>query len=550
MAARKPAGEKTKRLNVYLLKQDFQAFDDALERPVAWQGLGIPMVIDQRNCMLYARSKPGGKADWITMLEGGLQGQATPFQNANSLNHSALLLIQIKDRFFAVAFGYGATYLKRDCWEPRFGLKVALNLADEANLQQAAFKTHEGKTMSREVSSSRLTGFYDFGFDSEKDFLRKLTAKLKKDHALGLRITGKDSVSLVCPAKLADLPTKCRQLRVESWRKRYKKHFPDIENVIPVDDKTIIAWLVAELDLAFATQNTPTIHFSIPDVIDFERYAGLRIGASANLIDDLSIATLQAELGGNPLTFAAIQRVSVKAEDDQAVPLGDGWFLAKCCIAEVNYQGKTYLLTEGQWLACDASYVQKLNAFVNTISVSNHLNNVPRNGQASENAYLADLATKQNHGYLVAHKQLVQYGGGQSKLELCDLYKVHQIQVNNQPKDQTLLFHVKGGGGATEFGHLVHQGFNSLELLIDDDREFADRTLARLHARSVANNVALPAQLPSTGADYKVVFAVFRELAPLIAADGLTLFGKISLRRAVKALRKFGCEVSLEWVLP
>lgn len=542
MAARKPAGEKTKRLNVFLLKPEVQTFDDALESPQSWQAAGLPMTIDGRSCMLYARSKPGRKADWVTMLESGLPGQATPFQNANSWNHSALLVIEIKDRFFAVAFGYGATFLKRDCWEPRFGLKVALNLADEANLQQAAFKTHEGKTMSREVSSSRLTGFYDFGFDSEKDFLRKLTAKLKKDHKLGLRITGKDSVSLVCPAKLDDLPTKCRQLRVESWRKRYKAHFPDIENVIPVDDKTIVAGLVAELDLAFATPNVATIHFSIPDIIDYDRYAGLRIADNANLIDDLSVATIQAELGGNPLTFAAIQRVNVKAEDDQGVPMGDGWFLAKCCIAEVTYQGKTYLLTEGQWLACDAAYVQKLNAFVNAISITTHLNNVPRNGQGSENAYLEDLATKQNHGYLVAHKQLVQYGGGQSKLELCDLYTVHQ--------GKTLLIHVKGGGGATEFGHLVHQGLNSLELLIDEDREFANLTVARLQARSQANNVVLPAQLPSAGADYKVVFAVFQGQAPQTPADGLTLFGKISLRRSVKALRKFGCDVSLEWVLP
>lgn len=207
---------------------------------------------------------------------------------------------------------------------------------------------------------------------------------------------------------------------MESWRKKYKKHFPDIENVIPVDDKTIIAGLVAELDLAFAAPNAPAIHFSIPDIIDYDRYAGLRIADNPNLIDDLTVATIQAELGGNPLTYASIQRVNVKAEDDQGAPLHEGWFLSKCCIAEVSYQGKTYLLTEGQWLACDADYVTKLNSFVDGIAVSNHLNNVPRNGETSENAYLEDLATKQNHGFLVAHKQLVMYGGGQSKLEVCD----------------------------------------------------------------------------------------------------------------------------------
>ena len=134
------------------------------------------------------------------------------------------------------------------------------------------------------------------------------------------------------------------------------------------------------------------------------------------------------------------------------------------------------------------------------------------------------------------------YGGGQSKLEVCDLYSVAQ--------NKTLLIHVKGGGGATEFGHLVHQGLNSLELLIDDDREFANLTITRLQPRSQANNVPLPAQLPGKGADYKVVFAVFQHQTPATPSAGLSLFGKISLRRAAKALRKYGCDVSLEWVLP
>lgn len=535
---RRPSGEKTKRLNVFLLKNGITNFDDALASPQSWANNSIPMKIAGFDAILYAKSKPGGKADWITMLESGIPvGQTSPFTNAASQNHSALLLLKIKGKFFALAFGHGRTFLKADSWEPRFGLRIALNLADASNIQLAAFKSHEGRTLTREVSSSRLTGFYDLGFDGERDFVRKITAKLK-NNPLGLRITGKDSVSLVCPVKLAELPDKCRRLRAYAWYDGYKSKYPEIDNVIMVDDRPARDALFGQLETDLAG-TASKIHFAIPEIIDYERYAGVKLEPDNDLIDDLSIATIKAELGIDPISLTDLKSATVVAEDDLGAVLGS-WTLLNCCIAEVTYQGATYLLSEGDWFKCDQAYIQGLNQFVNGIPQTNLLAGVPRNGESLENPYLEALATRSDHSFLVAHKQNVMYGGGQNKIEVCDLLKF---------ANPIMLAHIKGGGGATEFGHLALQGQNSLELLIDDDASFRTATLTKLANRAIQNGVTLPLSLPENGSDYRVVFGLFCD-PNLSPSQAITLFGKISLRRAAKTLRKFGCAVSLELMTP
>lgn len=543
MPRRKADGTKSKQLTIYCMLPGVTNFSDALKNPNTAPA-AVPVTIPPYQAEFRGSVSTGGKPDWVHMIEGGIQPPAqSPFTNLGSRRPNGVLFIRVRNRIFAISFGSGYTMLDDEKWEPRFGLRIALNLADDSNLQQAAFRSHQGRTFTREVSASRLSGFYDFGFDGERDFVKRITAKLKSN-PLSARITGKESVSIVCPAGLTDLHRKCAELYRLFRSTKYTQRFPDVDQIVPETRTGQIALLEQQLDTLLQNPNTPLVHFAYPDLINYDRYSGMKIATSANVVDDLEIATLQAEMGIPALSVAAMKAstAAIWLVDDNGHEY-DPKPLFACCIAEVTVGNDTYLLSEGAWHRLEGNYVTTLNNFINGVRPGNTLAAVPRNGQTSENAYLMALKPLQNHGFVVAHKEMVMHGGGRSRLEVCDLLKSAPQGAKWQ------LIHVKGGGGGEEFGHLASQAYASAEALTDLYSTFGTDALTKLTPQFQTNNVTVPIALPNKAKDYDIVFAVFAP-AGVQPSDVTTLFGKIAFRRSAKALERLGFDVFLELMPP
>lgn len=562
-----PRQSHRQNLNVYLLKDCVNSFDGALLKPTEWKGKAIPLDLGKgTQAQLYLRLQNGGVPKWMEFLQGGLPtGAHNPFSRYKKASAGALVILKIdasviqsesklhgfslpkKSRWFAITYGYGRAFLA-NVWEPRFGFHIALNVAEQSGFRQVDFEQYRGQSIQRQVSSSGLSSLGILGFDSEQDLIRRIVAKLddsKKSFAF--RVAGRDNVAITCDLAINTVPNKCIELLVQSSKKDYQKKFPEVESIIEVRDPFIITKLDALLLQQLISNNLAKIHFAPPEVVSYDDdFNGFTYGVSSNgnPEEEISFNGFLAHSGkGASLTVAALKSQRVLAIRSDGSQKAGPWPFYNTIVAEVTDAGRLYVLMAGEWYEFENNYVLELDRYVNALPLSTYLAAHVRNGETSEDRYLMNLKTRRGIGFIVAHKELVSFGGGRNKVEVCDLL---QIGTGNR---RSVLIHIKGGGGGSETGHLVHQASNSLELMIDEDPAFRTAALAKLQNQSGVNGVALPSSFPASGNQYAIVYAIFVR-GPVSVSDGLTLFGKIALRRAVRTLKKFGCEVSLELMRP
>ena len=559
--------ELRQQINVYLLKESVADFDDALAKPGDWKNKETKMDLGEgADANLYLKAQTGkGTPKWMTFLEGGLAaGEKNPFTKFKTASAGALLLVRIEgkriasvskklglelpdaDRWFALTYGYGRSFL-RDTWEARFGFHIALNVAGQSGFRQVDFEQYKSQSIHRQVSASRLSTLSVLGFDSEQDLIRSIVAKLDKSiESFGYRITGKDNVTLSCDLAPSSIGDKCIELFVQASRLDYKDKFPDVESITPVDDENLQDQLDAIVIQNINDGKLDMIHFAPPDSISYdEEFRGFQYASYTGIDpeDEIRLQTLQSAIGNDiPVTMAILSGQKVQAVKDNGELHAGPWTVYRAMVAEASLNGTRYALMNGAWYAFDKVFVDDLDKYVNSLPKSSYLKSIPRIAGVGEDTYLMDLKPKKGIGFVVCHKENVIYGGGRSKVEFCDMWKVGTTEGQ-------VLIHIKGGGGGQEFGHLANQAYVVGEMLVDEDDSFREEVIKQLQKQAAKNGVTLPATLRRNGTEYKIVFALFADDTGEIA-DHITLFGKVAFRRVARILARFQIEVFVERMIP
>jgi uncharacterized protein (TIGR04141 family) len=115
----------------------------------------------------------------------------------------------------------------------------------------------------------------------------------------------------------------------------------------------------------------------------------------------------------------------------------------------------------------------------------------------------------------------INYGGGQSKVEFCDVFSRDRI-----------LLHVKRYSGSSVLSHLFAQGFTSPSLLIGE-AEFRKLLNAKLPK---SHRLPDPDKRP-VAADYEIAYGIAsRSTGTLI----LPFFSRVILRSTLRNLRNLG----------
>jgi uncharacterized protein (TIGR04141 family) len=114
----------------------------------------------------------------------------------------------------------------------------------------------------------------------------------------------------------------------------------------------------------------------------------------------------------------------------------------------------------------------------------------------------------------------IQYGGGPSKIEFCDLYT-----------QDGKLIHLKRYSGSSALSHLFNQGMNSAKVM-KSDLDFVQKVNEELPASH-----RLPIEQPINPRDYEVVFGIISATAEDLP-DKLPFFSKISLMRAMEDIQR------------
>lgn len=438
---------------------------------------------------------------------------------------SAVFLLQVNKRLFALTFGQGRHLLTPGVWEERFGLKVALNCIEENHLRSIDKRTFDAIARHTRVQSSREAAPPDFGLDIEQDLLRAVTGT-PSDEQLGKKLDGMDALHALLRAEISDLRAVLSTYLDKFHDTSYKKVFPWVDHIAEVSSPRTIDELDQLLVGRIEDRNFDRCWLAVPEVVDWADISGFRYGFGARAPEhhDLHFPEFLSSLREDaPVTLDVLKRRHAHCIGDEGHEI-DEWPIYQCIYCEIEHEGDSYLLSGGKWYRVNRDFVTEVNE---------DFERLPRFADAladydddTEAAYCERVVDRSDGLYALMDRKTIQIGGGYSKVEFCDLY--------SRTRD---LIHVKRYGGSSVLSHLFSQGLVSGEAFRSDlkFRQDVDALLPRTH------KIADSAQAPNP-ADYRIVFAVVSD-----SPDALTLpfFSKINLRHATRRLQALGYRVAI-----
>jgi uncharacterized protein (TIGR04141 family) len=235
------------------------------------------------------------------------------------------------------------------------------------------------------------------------------------------------------------------------------------------------------------------------------------------------------EMGGAPtvldLKSTRIHCISASSGNDLHV-----WPAYRCVYCELNIDGKTFVLTNSRWYRVDQDFLTELNADIAAVSKSTLALPNYTTADKDEEAYNRRVSAGEPDVYAFMDSQNVMYGGGQSRIEFCDLFS----------RDRRMI-HVKRYAGSSVLSHLFSQAVVPAELLLRSS-DFREKLNDKLPA---GYRLPDPSNRPNP-ADFEVVYGIVTNSKS--AGIQLPLFSRITLRNATNRLAALAIRVSLAFI--
>jgi uncharacterized protein (TIGR04141 family) len=505
-------------LTIYLLKEQLKSPEDAVREPAQLKSFTIT-ASGTTVGELYVRSPKSRVPRWAEFFEGHLDIA----ELGRVASTSAVSVVRTRGRLFALTFGQGRFLLVPDCWEERFGLRVAVNCIDPAKLRSLDKRTFDALSTHTRIQGSREGSAPDFGLDVEQDLVRAVTGT-PNDDLYGSRLSGMDSLHCATRTTVADLKPLLRRYAEKSEDDSYKKSFPWIDHIAEVTDKNLIGQL-DELLIQSINGERERCWLCIPEIIDWGRTAGFRYALSRKSAEfqDLSFDGFLESVDGDLPDAAFLRRRHAYRIDNEG-NVSDEWQIYRCVYGELEHENRTFVLSSGRWFRIEKEFVQTVNAFFGALP--RYERELPEYDDGSEGAYCARVAAAFPNDYALMDQKTIQIGGAYGRVEFCDLFTA--------TKD---LIHVKRYGASSVLSHLFSQAIVSGEAFRADP-DFRAGALGRL---AEPFQLFTREQTPQP-AEFQIVFAIVSEKAKPLE---LPFFSRVNLRQASRRLQAFGYRTSL-----
>ena len=511
--------EKTNKITIALINAEFIEFTDIVQAGTE------EIEIDGVGTFYTERSHPR-PPNWIRDFFLGRLGV-----NVNLLTSNAKGILLVKmtgphNRIMAVIFGFGRHLLKPGAIEDRFGLRVVLNSVDPDSLRSID-KTALGSVpkQSRE-QISREGESANFGIDVEQDLINSVTGKSRIEN-FGRTITGRDTFAASAKFDVTDIKDFLSETLERFGSSEYRERFDWIDQIKDVRSKSKIVMLDLELVRLFAAGEFEKIWMAPPEVVDWADARGFRyLRKRSKIFADLDPVELKRAAAAQPITIdwlsaSKIHLISARTDD-----VSMSWPSYRCIYAEINIENTMYVLNSGKWFQVADDFTDLVERDFRSTPESSI--DFPEYRHDNENSYNQELSQKL-HGSFCLDANLIIHGGGQSKIEFCDV-----LSSSNE------IIHVKRYSGSAQLSHLFNQGVVAAELLVSD-AVFRQKLNDKLpdHLK-IQNHLERP-----NAEDYEIVFTIISKSAnPL----NLPFFSKVSLRNAKRRLFGFRYRVSIKKV--
>jgi uncharacterized protein (TIGR04141 family) len=518
----------TETITVYLLKEHISAPSDALKADLP-AGLRQHAVLAGRTAgTLYVAPVEDREPSWVRLLAPVTQ----PPLAERARTTSALLVLRAASRWFAVTFGQGRRLLDPGSYVRRFGLRVALNAADPAQLRGAQARSFNEYALQTRRQVSRLSGVEALELDVERDLVTALSGAVV-DPALGKRIEGRDAVRLTAELDVSALARICNALLREYKRTSYRGNYPWIDNVEEVTDPSTVEGYEAAAAVKLGERRFAEFDLFPPElvsgeIVQFRTYPTL--GGLIVVEPDPSLLrhAIPTEVIGAEAA-AALRRYKLVGVDVDGQEV-DRWSFWDCLHHEVRQARDTLVLDNGQWYRIQRDFVQGVERFVNGLGPSD-LELPAALRTEDEGQYNTRAATERSMALM--DKQLVRLPG-LSPIEACDLFSRtgHVVHVKRR----------KGGSGP--LSHLFAQALVASESLLEEP-EFRSQLRDKLNAIDAAIG-ALITEPPDAASLPVVLGLITKSSTAGFPARDLPFFSKVALRQLVKRLRAMNFAVFVD----
>ncbi len=515
--------KKTYQLSVFLVKNLHASAGeivkcDACEPPVTIDipGLGLGE--------LFLKRSPAEPPRWTELFHGYINPASLEVPGV-----SAAFLVTVNARSFVLTFGQGGRFLlKDDVCEERFGLLCALNSVDPKTFRSVDVQSLDAIQSRSRIQSGQETTPDQFGLDVEQDMLKAIVGA-PLNPAFGSRMTGSDSLSVSVRMDLSDLAFLLDQYRSAFEVDLSAEDHQWVNNISITKSSATIARLEEALNAKLSGNTFDDVWLAIPEIIEWATVKGfIYTSGRGEVHPDIKLqGFLRTVADGVPLTLELMRKRKVSCADADHKIVYKSWSVFKCLYAELDLDGRKYILNDGTWFSVASNFVAKTNADFARIPRSKlKLPEYDGGTEGSYNAAVADGAPEMFA--LLDDKKKVMHGGGQGQIEICDLFSTNRE-----------LIHVKKYGKSSVISHLVSQGFVSGQL-IQIDADFRRKVRAQLPTRFAK---LIPISEKPADGTFTIVYAVISDKKTNVLH--LPFFSRVNLNNAAKILRGFGYKVEL-----
>jgi len=511
-------------LSIYLLRPDrVQAFEEKLLGPGQ---VNLPLTEPLDGFVLPLRNRET-TPHWVTVLKSALQHPDALSLTGQSAG--ALLVVRHAGNTFVLTFGYGWRKLDDEWLERDFGRRVALNsIAPDKVVEMQSEQVFAKWHTSRE-RAPRASPIGEFSVESDRDLVATVEG-LSSVKLFGKIVRGGTNLHLEVPfSKIEAVLSKTTTLFASN---AYKKRWPEVDNVSPVKDQSLIDKLELQFDadLAAGTAQrkmvmfTPTYRRVEATPIDSYVFGRMTEGAATTpyLMVDSWINFLARKQRVPSVAEAKNTPIHLLDEEKEEMNVCN---IFDCIGYELALNQQPYILSSGVWYEVVFEFLKKTNNAANHILPP--ITALPIwDGGESEPEY--NLRCGNFPGFLHFDTKNIMYGGNQSKFEFCDLLHL---------QTKTMYF-AKIASKSSGMSHLVEQVRRTAELFFSADGTYRQALAKVFRRQHVGEDTEWLKSKPRNG-DWNLCLVSLGK-----STAQLPFFARCSLVRLYKDLRERGHEVS------
>ncbi|KWS02174.1 hypothetical protein AZ78_5307 [Lysobacter capsici AZ78] len=434
---------------IYLLREEIATAEDALIDKAQAHEIADGL---SRYGKLFVKPTRARPPKWAVLFDSYVPRDVLGVVQSTS----AVFIVPVDGRLFALTFGQGRFLLSPDAYEERFGLVVTLN-AISSNALRSVDKRALVDDQNSRVQNSQAASALSFGVDIERDLVRGIVGR-PEDIRFGRRLAGADALTVTSDVEVPKLKRLLRRYLKAFQSKDYLVNFPWVDQVRQLIPKGQTATrldglLVEKMKEAWGKNGlVDGCWLAVPDIVDWAVVDGFKFTSSRSegVMTDLHLPGLVQEYLDEEPTLSFLRKHYAMSVDEEERVV-DRWSVYRCIHCEIDDDGKSFILSAGRWFEVDRDFVGAVESYFENIP--RYVGPLPIYAHANEDEYNKAVVLGSEQRWCLMDKKMLPVGGVYDKVEFCDIYGRNEI------------VHVKHYGSSNVLGHLFNQGLVSGELL-------------------------------------------------------------------------------------